>query len=158
MTIYNRLRSKLCVTLIAILLFPWLSSKLIDEFGPITSTATIAVMFYLYYELNVIFPYEGPIKNIDHEEVIFERATAVGTTAFAVGAVLMAQRGNITEKASRALFISLFLSTIPALPSAVARKRIISNGVLSSLQKLSVSYAAGFLMLAVAKGAELAIL
>ena len=90
--------------------------------------------------------------------MIFERATAVGTTAFAVGAVLMAQRGNITEKASRALFISLFLSTIPALPSAVARKRIISNGVLSSLQKLSVSYAAGFLMLAVAKGAELAIL
>lgn len=108
------------------------------------------VLAYLTQEVSALSNYSGPLCEFDHSDLFYQRSTQISTVAFAVGTLLVSQKDEeLARRVTPLVFLALALCVFSSVPSASARNRPKANASINALQKLTVSYSAGILCLAV---------
>lgn len=152
----RRLCTKTCVFLAGVLLWPALFVLVgggLDERRPLVLLAFFVVLGYIGLELRAPYGYTGSVEGIDgSSEIFFERGTQVTTVAFALGTLLVSQKdAELARLVAPLVFLALFFAVIPSLAvGQTARRHFNSNPALGSVQRLTLSFAAGLLCVSLA--------
>ena len=151
----RKIRHRASVYAVACLLWP---GTVITVIGldscanPVITIIAIIVLLFLTLEITPLCAYRGSIKEYENIDNIHERVVQVSTVAFAVATLLLSQKEKgLAKSVNFPIFCALLFCTLSAIPSAMARRRPVKFALWNSVQKVTVSYAAGFLCLAVAK-------
>ena len=117
---------------------------------PLTAAVTVLVMWCLALEIGVLrSSYSGPVAHMDGTDANYQRAVQVCSVAFTVSLLLLSQKQEAMRKLIAVPVLSaLLLCTASAVPSMSARQQM--GGAVSATLKISVSYAAGLLCVALA--------
>lgn len=118
--------------------------------GLVGQVTCIVVLAYLCQEVRAVVPYIGPLEDYQGGDTLFERATQISTAAFATGTILLSTAKELTARVAPFVFLALLLCVVSAVPGTSAQKRRSKHLTWESIQKSSMSMAAGLLALAIA--------
>lgn len=141
-------------------LWPALCVATVGEFenmAPLVLLAFLLVLGYLTLEVGALKEYSGSLHDLEGStELFFERSTQIGTVAFALGTLLVSQKDpELARRLGPLVFLALLFAVIPSLAvGQTARRRMTSNPELGAAQRLSASFAAGLLCMALALSVE----
>lgn len=119
--------------------------------------AFLLVLAYLTMEVGSLQDYVGSLETLEGTpETFFERSTQVATVAFALGTLLVSQKdAKLARLLGPLVFLSLMFAVIPSLAvGQTVRRKMITNPEMGACQRLSVSFAAGLLCVALALSVE----
>ena len=118
--------------------------------GILVFVAALVVLAYLTQEVHALSSYTGSLQAYDSMGAFYQRAAQVSTATFALGTVLVSQKDEeLARRATPMVFLSLALCVFSSVPSTGNQARPNASASVLALQKLTVSYSAGVLCLAV---------
>lgn len=121
------------------------------DLGLAALLSCVIVLAYLCQEAKAVLPYVGALDDYQGGDSLHERAKQISTAAFATGTILLSTTKELAGRVAPVVFLALLLCVISAVPGGGAsqhRKR--KHLTWESIQKASISMAAGLLALAIA--------
>lgn len=115
---------------------------------PVVFAGGLLVLLYLLEETRVIGNFYGKVHDFETMDRFDHRASTIGTFLFAMGTLIHTQSlGHVADDVTPAIYTSLALCCFASITFS-SEKRTISPHY-AAMQKMILSYSAGFLCLAV---------